>query len=266
MTRRLALVTGASAGLGTAFAKKLAASGHDVALLARRRDRLEALAAELRTQYAVAVLVIEADLARADAADIAATALKTAERDGVDILINNAGYSLKQRFLATDWRAQAEFVTTLATAPAAFCHRFSPFMVAQKWGRIINVASVVAFSNGAAGHTLYPAVKSFVLKMSRSLAAELGPSGVHVSALCPGSTATEFQAANGLAGASGAKPPPGPVQSPEAVVAEALARNERGHEVIVTGFANKIGVGVLRLVPEFMTTPLIRRMVEKQDA
>ncbi len=264
MTRRLALVTGASAGLGAAFARRLAATGHDVALLARRRDRLEALATEIRSQHGVGIIVIEADLARADAIDRAAAAVKDSGRAGVDILINNAGYSLKQRFLATDWQAQAEFIATLATAPAAFCHRLAPFMVAQKWGRIINVASVVAFSNGAAGHTLYPAVKSFVLKMSRSLAAELGPSGVKVSALCPGSTATEFQAANGLA-ITGAKPPPGPVQTAEDVVAEALARNERGHEVIVTGLGNKIGVGVLRYAPEFLTTPLIRKMVEKQN-
>lgn len=264
MNRKTALITGASSGLGTAFARSAATLGHDVVLVARRLDRLQALAIELSSDFSIVATPVGLDLARPDAHAILAAEL--AERKiNVDILVNNAGYTLAKPFLDYDCPSQRAFVEVMSTQPMALIHQFLPGMRARRWGRILNISSVVAFSNGAAGHTLYPATKAFMLKMSRSLAAENKRFGIHVSAICPGSTATEFMQANGIEGKDG-KSAAGPTQTPEAVVAEAWRRNERGDEVIVTGWLNKVAVGVLRYAPEFLTTPLIRKVAEKANA
>lgn len=250
MTKRLALITGASAGIGVAFAEAYAARGCDLVLVARRRDRLEALAQRLS---GVACTVIAADLAAPDAPEQVGAALGGKRPD---ILVNNAGYSIAQKYLAVDWAAQRAFIQVLATTPAGLCHLLLPAMLERRWGRIINVASIAAFSPGAAGHTLYPATKSFMVKMSQSLAAEVKPLGVHVTALCPGQTESEFADANGTRSAI-ARARMG-AQKAAVVVDIGIRASEAGREVVVPGLHNKLAVAAMKLLPDALTAALIR--------
>lgn len=258
--RRLAVITGASAGIGSAFARAYAARGFDLCLVARRLDRLETLARELEATYNIAAFCVAADLAEPLAFQNVVGALAAHNRHA-DVLVNNAGYSIAHEFMDTTEGQQRDFVQVLVTSVVSLTHALLPGMVARGYGRIINVASMVAFSPGAAGHTLYPAAKSFVVKMSQSLAAEVGHRGVNVTAICPGQTASEFSAANGtseLVEKSGLYQ-----QSAEAVVVTAIDANERGIEVIVPGLPNKIAVVAMKLLPTSLVAAIIRPQARK---
>ena len=244
--RPLALVTGASSGMGAAFARRLAARGHDVALVARRRDRLEALAAELGAAHGVSCLVIALDLSLADAHDRVLAAL--AGRP-VAVLVNNAGYSLAAVYADTDWPAQRDCVMTLVMSVCALTHAVLPGMLAAGQGRIITTSSLLALSQGGPGHTVYPAAKSFVLKFMLSLHAEVKPRGVRVTCVLPGSTSSEFQAANGTEAAMRGMPRVF-IASPEQVVDAALAASDRGQLVVIPGWYNRLAALVFRLLPD----------------
>ncbi len=194
-SRPTALVTGASAGIGAALAREFAAHGFDLILVARRRDRLDALAAELCDRHGGVVHVRPADLGDPGtperlARDVAAAGLQ------VDALVNNAGYGLPGRFLACGWEEHRVFIQVMVTAVAELCHRFAPAMIERQRGWILNVGSVAGLVPATAGHTLYGAVKALVIRFSESLARELRPQGVNVTALCPGFTYTEFHDVN----------------------------------------------------------------------
>jgi uncharacterized protein len=258
--RRCALITGASSGIGAEFARQFAASGVDVVLAARRLDRLEALAAALATDFGVRAMPLQVDLAGADAPD---TVMEKLGELAVkpDILVNNAGFSIAQRFLGVEWRDQRDFIQVTVTTATALCHVLLPAMIERRWGRIINVASMTAFSPGAPGHTLYPAGKSFLVKLSQSLASEVKPLGVNVTALCPGQTESEFADANGTRKAlqgSGLR-----AQSTADVVRSGIRANEAGKEVIVTGFGNKVAVAAMKLLPDGLTAALIRPLASR---
>ena len=168
MTRRLALVTGASAGLGAEFARLLAARGYDLALSARRAGRLEALAAELAAQHGVETIVAPADLA--DPAGARSLLDQVAARGRVvDALINNAGYGLTGGFARTAWPDQRDFLQVMVAAPCELAHGVFAGMVERGFGRIVNVASMAGLAPPSAGHTLYPAAKSLLIKVSQSL-------------------------------------------------------------------------------------------------
>jgi uncharacterized protein len=259
-SRRMAVITGASSGIGEAFAQAFAARDCDVCLVARRLDRLEVLARQLETAHGITALCVQADLSDPMAFEKVVAGLSVHGRD-CDILVNNAGYSLAHEFLATTEVQQRDFVQVLVTSVVSLTHAFLPAMVARGYGRIINVASMVAFSPGAAGHTLYPAAKSFVVKMSQSLAAEVGHKGVNVTAICPGQTASEFAAANGtkeLVGKSGLY-----MQTAQAVVETAIVANEAGREVVVPGLPNKIAVAIMKLLPDALVAAIIRPQARK---
>lgn len=257
----LALVTGASAGIGAAFARSLAARGDDVVLVARRADRLNALAAELRNEHGIAAHVITADLSAVDAHLGVVAALDAAGLE-VDTLINNAGYSLAHTYAKTSWKEQRDFVMTLVMAVCGLTHALLPGMIARKRGSIITVGSMAALSPGGAGHTLYPAAKSFVLKFSMSLDAELRAKGIRVTCTLPGFTATEFAAANGTADIM-AKSPRGFMMTAERVVDEALKANARGKLVSIPGLQNQIAAGLMKLLPDGLSAAIIRRAAEK---
>ena len=174
--RRLALVTGTSAGLGAAFARAYAARGLDVALVARRADRLEALAATLRAEHQVQALVIPADLAAWEAHEGVLKAIAEAGRV-VDVLVNNAGFGIPQSFAAVPWSRQRDFLMTMAVAPCGLAHGVIPGMVERGAGSIVNIASLAAFSPGVAGNSLYPGVKGLMLTFSQSLDAEYRDEG-----------------------------------------------------------------------------------------
>ena len=168
---RTALVTGASAGIGRAFAEVLAARGYRLVLVARRADRLEAAAAELRQRHGIETSVITADLAEPEAPARLAAEL---ERRGlaVDVLVNNAGYGVPGRYEQSPWARHDANLRVMVTAVCELTYRLLPGMIERKWGRIINIASLAGHLPAPAGHTLYAATKAFLVRFSESLHAE----------------------------------------------------------------------------------------------
>jgi len=193
---RTALVTGASAGIGAAMARTLARQGFDLVLTARRAGRLVAFADELHRTFGVAARAIPGDLAIAQTCGQIVDALT---RDGIaiDFLVNNAGYGIHERYYETAWERQRDFVQVMVAAPCELVHHTLPGMMKRGYGRIINVASVAGFLPGIRGNTLYGASKAFLISFSQSLHSEQRGTGVHVTALCPGLTYTEFHDVTG---------------------------------------------------------------------
>ena len=195
-SKGLVLITGASAGLGAAFAKAYAARGYDLALAARRVDRLDALAAELTSAHGIEAFSIGVDLGvyEAEKAVLDAVAARGLH---IDILVNNAGFSIPQSYAAVPWERQRDFLMTMVVSACGLAYAVIPGMVERGGGAIINIASLAGFAPGMAGHTLYPAGKSFLIKFSEALHEEYSAKGVRVTAVCPGFTHTEFALANG---------------------------------------------------------------------
>lgn len=256
-SRPLSLITGASAGIGAAFARELAARGHDLVLTARRTDRLEALAEELRGKHNVSVTVLPADLADPAAPQQLQAALAE-RRLAVDWLINNAGYGLPGTFDANTWEDHAAFIQVLMTAPTELAWRLLPGMRERGYGRIVNVASLAGHVPGTAGHTLYGASKAYLIKFSQSLALENRHLGVHVCALCPGFTWSEFHDVTGTRELMN-QMPRFMWQTAEEVVREACDAVERGDIVRVTGRVNRLIKALVKLMPDRMALALSAR-------
>jgi short-subunit dehydrogenase len=255
--RFTALVTGASAGIGVALAREFAAHGFDLVLTARREDRLQALADELRTTHGAQVTVITADLA--DPAAPARIFDETTKAGiTVDALVNNAGYGLAGGFLDSTWEHHRDFVQVLVTAVADLCHRFLPGMISRRRGWVINVASVAGIVPGSAGHPLYGASKSLVVKFSQSLGLEMRRHDVHVTALCPGFTYSEFHDVNGM------RPQVSQLPSWMWMDAETVARQAydavmRGDLLCVNGRVNRTIVVLARYTPEWLVNRVLER-------
>ena len=248
------LVTGASAGIGAAFARAYAARGKTLVLTARRGDRLRALAAALAPTRCE---VIEADLAARDAPGWIQEQI--AQRGLViDTLINNAGYGVTGSFSSRDWHTHAEFLQVMIASAGELTHRFLPGMSERGFGRVINVASIAGLVPSSAGHTLYAASKSFLIRFSESLALELAGTGIHVCALCPGFTWTEFHDANGMRSRMGHMPR-WLWQSAEAVVDEGIEAVERGRSRHVSGAVNRVIVSAFKHLPRPLANAMIRR-------
>jgi hypothetical protein len=258
--RALALVTGASAGLGEAFARAYAARGFDVALVARRGERLQALAAELSASCGVEAIPIVADLAGFEAHISVMEALEARDRT-VDVLVNNAGFGIPQSFASVPWSRQRDFLMTMAVNACGFAHDVIPGMVQRGRGAVINVASLAAFSPGVAGNSLYPGVKSLMVKFSQSLDAEYRAAGIKVTAVCPGFTRTEFAASAGIQEIMDREHRM-LWQSAEAVAEITIRANEAGRVVVIPGWHNKIAAAMLRGLPE----PLVRRIISAGSA
>lgn len=187
---RTALITGASAGIGLEFAKVFAEKGFDVILVARRKDKLDEVAAEIKAQFGQLAHVIAIDLADPAAPDKIYQQVKSKGLK-VDALVNNAGYAINQGFLEADWQTHADFLQVLTTAVVKLCYLFAKDMQLNSYGRIINLASVAAFSPQLKGN-LYGAAKSFVLDFSQAIDLELREHNIFCTALCPGFTYSEF--------------------------------------------------------------------------
>lgn len=188
---KTALVTGASAGIGQAFAELLASKGYGVVLIARRADRLETLASRLRDRHGIAAHVIVADLADPSTPAQIAETLQ-ARGLNIDFLINNAGYGVAGSYVNVSWQEHQRFLQVMVTAVCDLTYRLLPAMRERGWGRVINLASVAGMVPAPAGHTLYAASKAFVIRFSESLSAENTARGVHVTAVSPGFTYSEF--------------------------------------------------------------------------
>lgn len=260
--RKLMLITGASAGIGEEFAKQYAALGWDLALTARRADRLEKLARDMEEKYQVATIVISQDLARANSVDTILKEIKEVGRH-VDGVVNNAGYGLPGTFFNTKWKDQAAFLRVLYTAPIELTHKVLPGMAERGFGRIVNVASLAGYTPGSNGHTLYASVKSGMIKFSESINAEAEAAGytdVHCTALCPGFTWSEFHDVNGTREKTNEMPDWMWMEAAP-VVEAGIAACERGHPVVVPGAVNKGLATLSKLLPE----PLGRAMVGAQS-
>jgi len=258
--RKLALITGASSGIGAAFARAYAARGYDVALVARRVERLQALGEALSAQHGVRAYPIAADLSVFEAHLPVMAALAERGRH-VDALVNNAGFGVAQTFTAVDWARQRDFLMTLAVTPCALAHAVIPGMVERGGGSIINIASIAAFSPGVAGNTLYPGVKSLMVKFSQALDCEYRAKGLKVTAVCPGFTETEFADKAGIAEAVGSQSRM-ISQTADQVAAIALKANDAGRAVVVTGVHNKLAVFLMRRLPQ----GIVRRVINAAAA
>ena len=194
MTERVTLITGASAGIGTELARVFASNGHRLALVARRRDRLAALADEIAAAGGTAPIVIACDLEQPDAGDTIAGALAAAGLE-VEYVVNNAGFGLFGHAIDLDRTAQLGIIAVNIRALADLSLRFSDHLIRHRGG-ILNVGSIAGFLPGP-GMAVYYASKAFVLSFTEGLRCELAPRGVRVTALCPGPVPTEFQARAG---------------------------------------------------------------------
>jgi short-subunit dehydrogenase len=249
VTRRLCLITGASAGIGAAFARIYASHGYDVALTARRAERLEHLAEEISLRYGVEALSVTADLADPEAPGQILDFL-TAHGRTVDALVNNAGYGLPGAYADTRWEDQRAVIQVMVTAPAELAHRVLPGMVHRRFGRIVNVSSLAGLVPGAAGHTLYGAVKAFGVRFSQSLHLETQGQGVQVSALCPGFTYSEFHDVAGTRAQITQSTPPWLWLGADEVAAAGYEAVEANRPICVPGAPNKAIAAVVKLIPD----------------
>jgi hypothetical protein len=249
MDRRLALVTGASAGIGAAFARIFAGHGYDVALTARRGDRLNRLAEDIRLRHGVETLVIPADLADPAGPGTILDHLVAHGRQ-VDALVNNAGYGLPGVFSETRWEDQAAFLQVMLTAPTELAHRVLPGMVERRFGRIVNVASLAGLIPGSAGHTLYGATKSYLVRLSQSLHLENLQTGVHATALCPGFTYSEFHDVNATREMVSQSTPDWLWMGADEVAAAGYEAVEANRPISVPGAPNKAIAALAKLAPD----------------
>ncbi len=253
-----ALVTGASAGIGRELARELARRGHGVTLVARRADRLEALAGELRREHGVRVEVVPADLAEADQRERLVAAVR--ERGlAVEVLVNNAGFGIYGPFGSAPLERELEQLKVLIAAVVDLNGRLVGDMVRRGRGAILNMSSTAGFQ-ALPGNGTYAACKSFVLLHSEALHAELGPQGITVTAVCPGPVRTEFQETSTPQFSD--RLPRFVWATPERVAADAIRALAKGRRVVVPGgplvrafFAPN------RRAPSALSLPIARRVM-----
>jgi len=257
--RKNCLITGASAGIGAAFAELMAQMGYDLILTARREEKLNNLASELHRKWGTNSLVIVADLAQVGAVD---TLLSEVAANGrtIDALINNAGYGLGGTFASTNWQDQAGFIQLMLTAPTELAHKTLRGMRERGFGRIINVASLAGILPGSRGHTLYSAVKSYLIKFSQSLNLENLGTGVNITALCPGFTYSEFHDVNGLREQVSTLPAYMWLDA-KTVAKLGIDAVEVNRAVVVTGVANKIITAIAHFLPD----SFMLKLMDKQS-
>jgi short-subunit dehydrogenase len=251
-TRPLAVVTGASSGIGRELARILAREGHDLVLVARREDELHKVASDLREAHGATSRVVAVDLARAGAAHEVADAVSD---DAVDVLVNNAGFGGHGRFTETDLGHEQRMLAVNVVALTELTKLLLPGMVARGHGRILNVASTAAFQPGPF-MAVYYATKAYVLSLSEALAEETRGTGVTVTALCPGVTETGFQQSSGVEHIPLTK---GPFTMSASSVAETAYRGmQRGRLLVIPGVANKFGAHAVRFTPRRVTLKVVR--------
>jgi short-subunit dehydrogenase len=238
--RPVALITGASAGLGAEFARQCAGRGEQLVLVARRRDRLEALAAEIGG----ASHIFDADLARVGAA---ASLIAEVEAEGLSVstLINNAGFGLAGTFMSRPLDRLSGMIDLNVRTLVELCHLVLPAMRERGQGAICNVASTAAFQPGP-NMAVYYATKAFVLSFTEALHHELKGTGIKVSALCPGPTATEFGSVAGTNISSALDRITGDAAR---VVRAGLEGLDRNKAVVIPGWANKTTANISRVLP-----------------
>lgn len=241
------LITGASSGIGAAFARKIAALGRNVFLVARSEDKLIALCNELGRLTSIRAQYLALDLQQPDAGAQLFEETKKRELE-IDMLINNAGFGSMGDFAKLDLNRELEIIQLNVRALVDLTHRFLQPMRERKRGTIINVASTAGFQ-GVPYMATYAATKAFVLSFSEALWEENRSHGVHVMALCPGVTETNFFEAAGMD-----HPPMRIVQTPEEVVGTALRALNRKKGTVISGWTNFFTVEAERIFPRSFVT------------
>ena len=255
-----ALITGGSVGIGLELAKQFAAHGHDLILVARNRDSLEAAAGMLEGKYGIKVATFASDLADPESPQKLFEAVH-AEALHVDILVNNAGFGLGGEFTETDIDRELDMIQVNVAALVHLTKLFLQPMVLRRSGRILNVASTAAFQPGPL-HSIYFASKAFVLSFSQAIDEELRNTGVSVTCLCPGATASEFAERAGLGDTRLYKLTG--VASAEDVAHYGYSATMRGERVALPGLKNKAHIQALRLLPRAVVTMLARKVQENR--
>ena len=241
------LITGASTGIGAAFARKLAARGRNVLLVARSEDKLIALCNELGRLTSIRAQYLALDLRQPEAAEQLLDETKKRELD-IEMLVNNAGFGSMGDFAKLDLKHELEMIQLNVRAVVDLTYRFLGPMRERKRGTIINVASTAGFQ-AVPYMATYAATKAFVLSFSEALAEENRLHGIHVMALCPGVTETNFFEASKID-----RPPMRTVQTPEEVVDTALRGLARQKTVVISGWTNWLTIEAERFVPRSMVT------------
>ncbi len=237
-----ALITGASSGIGTAFARALAAAGHSPLLVARREKQLRELAGELERKFSVNAEVFPADLSHP--LDLERVEKKISGIQDLDILINNAGFGAPGRFAEMEVEKNLAMIQVHVIATVRLCRAALPGMIARGRGSIINVSSVAAFMASSRNAT-YSATKGYLNLFSEGLREDLKGTGVRVQALCPGLTHTEFHDRPGYESYK-TKIPGFLWMKAEDVVEESLESLNRGQGICIPGFKNRLIVAVMR--------------------
>lgn len=240
------VITGASAGIGSEFAKQLAATGQDLILVARRKDKLEQLATELQNKHGVSVVCFDVDLAQPTGSEILATEIRI-NNLAINGLINNAGFGERGNFIDLPLQRQMQMIQLNVTTLVELTHRLVPNMTEQDNPFVINVASTAAFQAGP-NMAIYYATKAFVLSFSEALYEELRGQGIAVSALCPGPTLSEFAAQANIVDTNLFKA--GAMTSAE-VAKQGLANRHKA--IVITGIKNHIAVLLGKISPRFAT-------------
>jgi len=241
------LITGASAGIGAAFARKLAARGRNVLLVARSEDKLIALCNELGRLTSIRAQYVELDLRDPESGSQLFEETKKRELE-IDMLINNAGFGSMGEFLKLDLDRELQMIQLNVRAVVDLTHRFLGPMRERKRGTIVNVASTAGFQ-GVPYMATYAATKAFVLSFSEAIGEENRLHGIHVMALCPGVTETNFFEASKID-----RPPMRTIQTAEEVVDTALRALGRQKGVVISGWTNWFTIAAERFVPRSMVT------------
>jgi hypothetical protein len=244
--KKVALITGASAGLGVEFARQLSSRGHSLVLAARRKNRLDSLARELGNARAVEIDLSAADAGQRLVADLSAAG------EVVEMLVNNAGFGLIGWFAELDTVRLRQMIDLNIGVLTELCREVASGMIERKSGRILNVASTAAFQPGPK-MAVYFATKAYVLSFTEALHEELKPHGIKVSCLCPGPTRTEFGEVAGFRGNNLFERVV--MESPE-VVHAGLKGLDKNHAVVVPGLPNKITAASSRFAPR----PWVRKI------
>ncbi|MBI1941205.1 MAG: SDR family oxidoreductase [Acidobacteria bacterium] len=249
-----ALVTSASSAIGECFARALAARGRNLALVARSREKLESLAAELGSRHRIEAEAIAFDLSETGAAAALVEILRQ-RRLKIGLLVNNAGFGVRGRFWDLPFERQSQMLRLNVLALAELTHLLLPAMVEDRRGAIINVSSTAGFQP-IPYTAAYAATKAFVTSFSEALREELRPFGIAVVTLCPGGTRTNFFRASGY----GRPKLLGGLQAAEEVVAEALKALDRGGGLTVPRLINKLGIFSQRFAPRGLVVKITGRM------
>ena len=257
--QKIALITGASSGIGLELARKFAAEHYDLVLVARNRARLMEIGAELQKQFGVNVRIAPKDLSHSKAPQELFDELTEAGVK-VDTLVNNAGFGGYGEFATSNMQHELEMLQVNIVSLTQLTKLFLPQIISTK-GAVMNVASTAAFQPGPL-MAVYYASKAYVLSFTEAIAEELASRGVKVSALCPGPVPSGFQDRANLHGSPMLKSPA--VLSAAEVAAIGYDGLQKGERVVIAGKLNKIGVQMLRLSPRDMVTRLVRKIQEKK--